>query len=69
MSGGGYTFRPKLKDADYYMDAILDIVDHKLGTAKAPVLMFLHDEALAATANNEHDATGLLARIRMHLIN
>ena len=65
----GYTFRPKIKDADYYMDAIQDLADHKLGTAKAPVLVYLHDEELAAKANSEHDVAGLLNRIRMHLVN
>ena len=65
----GYTFRPKIKDADYYMDAIQDLVDHNLGTARAPVLMYLHDEELAAKANNEHAVAGVLNRIRKHLVN
>lgn len=62
-----FTYKPRIKDADYYMDALQDVADRALGDATAPVREFLHDEELAATANGEHSIAGLLHRIRIHL--
>jgi hypothetical protein len=64
----GFTFRPKLKDADYYMDAITDIIDGNMNEVKAPVIDFLLDEEKACELNNELSAANLLRRIRLHLI-
>ena len=65
----GFDFRPKVKDVDYYLDALTDLIDHQLGDTRAPLLAHLFDEEEAAKLNGEHATAGLINRIRQHMIN
>lgn len=64
----GFEFRPKLKDTDYYLDALTDVIDNNLGEAKTHILLHLRDEEEAATLNNELAVAALLGNIRRYLI-
>lgn len=64
----GFAFRPKIKDADYYWDAILDVVNKEVGDANAALLELLETEETAATLLGETREAHLFRSIRMHLI-
>ena len=63
----GFDYRPKIKDADYYLDAITDVVNKNLGKDQAALLDHLYDEERAAELNGEVAAAGLINHIRTFL--
>lgn len=67
VSAAGYAFRPILKDDNYYFQAIMDIVDGKLGDARVPLVVDLLDERQAADAYD--DDAGEVAHFLTSVIN
>lgn len=66
-SVGGFEYRPILKDDNYYFQAIMDIVDGKLGDARTPLVVDLLDERQAADAYD--DDAGEVAHFLTSVIN
>lgn len=65
----GFDFRPKVKDADYYLDAVTDILNRDVpDDARAVLRDFLLNEEEASSLNNEADVANIASRLRLHLL-